>query len=149
MRKLTDQLPASATRVVYAASGTLPAAAIVTDQNASAEHAIYWASARSLAEARYLTAVLNSETARNLVDEMQPKGQSGARHFDNLIWELPIPEFDRRDPLHLQLAEAAAKAEKIAACVPLRDGAYFTQQRAAIRAALAADGITWHNRANR
>ncbi len=141
MHGLSSQLPTAATRVVYAASGTLPAAAIVAGSSAIVEHAVYWASARSLSEARYLIAVLNSETARDLGEQMQPKGQGGARHFDNLIWELPIPEFDRRDPLHLQLAEAAAKAEKIAARVALREGAYFTQQRAAIRAALAAGGI--------
>ncbi len=141
MRKLTAQLPTAATRVVYAASGTLPAAVIVTEQSAIIEHKAYRAAARTLAEARYLCAVINSEETRVRLEAKQSKGQGGARDFDNLIWELPIPEFDRRDPLHLQLAEAAAKAEKISAAVPLREGAYFTHHRAAIRAILAADGI--------
>ena len=72
---------------------------------------------------------------------MQPKGQGGARHFDNLIWELPIPEYDRRIRLHRDLAAAGAEAEQVAASVPLDLAAHFTRQRRAIRDALIADGI--------
>ena len=72
---------------------------------------------------------------------MQSSGAWGPRDFDNLVWELPIPEFDRREVLRLDLAQAAVEAERIAAQVPLREGAHFTSQRRAIRAALAADGI--------
>lgn len=141
MRGLSAQLPTPATRVVYAASGIQPAAVMVHDCEAVVEHAAYWAPTRSLAEGRYLTAVLNSETARALGEDAQPKGQGGARHFDNLIWELPIPEYDRRIELHRVLAAAAATAERVAAAVALPQGAYFTRQRRAIRDALAAHGI--------
>jgi hypothetical protein len=141
MRKLSAQLSTSATRVVYAASGIQPAAAVVYDYDAIVEHAAYWAPARSLAEGRYLTAILNSETVRALGEDAQPKGQGGARHFDNLIWEQPIPEYDRRIELHRDLAAAAAIAERVAAAVALPESAYFTRQRRAIRDALAAHGI--------
>jgi hypothetical protein len=141
MRKLSAQLSTLATRVVYAASGILPAAVIVNDRGAIVEHAAYWAPARNLAEGRYLTAILNSETARALGEDAQPKGQGGARHFDNLIWELPIPEYDRRIELHRDLAAAAATAERVAAAVDLPQGVYFTRQRRAIRDALVAHGI--------
>jgi len=94
-----------------------------------------------MAEGHYLTALLNSETARLLIAPMQPKGQGGARHFDNLIWELPIPEYDRRIELHRDLATAAATAERVAAAVALPQEAHFTRQRRAIRDALAAHGI--------
>ncbi len=141
MRKLSAQLSTLATRVVYAASGILPAAVVVNDRGAIVEHAAYWAPARSLAEGRYLTAILNSETARALGEDAQPKGQGGARHFDNLIWELPIPEYDRRIELHRDLATAVATAERVAAAVALPPGAYFTRQRRAIRDALVAHGI--------
>ncbi len=141
MRKLSAQLSPLATRVVYAASGILPAAVVVNDHGAIVEHAAYWAPARTLAEGRYLTAILNSETARALGEDAQPKGQGGARHFDNLIWELPIPEYDRRVELHQDLATAAATAERVAAAVVLRERAYFTRQRRAIRDALVAHGI--------
>jgi hypothetical protein len=76
-----------------------------------------------------------------LIAPKQAKGQGGARHFDNLIWELPIPEFDRRNQLHLQLARAALQAERVAAAVSLVDNWYFTRKRRAIRDALAQDGI--------
>ena len=41
---------------------------------------------------------------------MQTRGQGGARHFDDLVWELPIPEYDPRNALHRDLAAAAATA---------------------------------------
>jgi hypothetical protein len=72
---------------------------------------------------------------------MQPRGQGGARHFDNLIWELPIPEFDRNKPLHRNLAAAAIFAEQVAAAVALPEGADFRTSRHEVRAALLADGI--------
>jgi hypothetical protein len=38
----------------------------------------------------------------------------------------PIPEYDRREGLHQELAVAAAEAELVVAQVPLREGAHFT-----------------------
>jgi hypothetical protein len=141
MRKLTAQLPTPATRVVYAKAGILFAATILTDASILVDHMAYWAPARSMAEARYLCAILNSDAARQLIAPMQPKGQGGARHFDNLIWELPIPDYARREALHRDLAAAAAEAEKIAAAVALTENAHFTRQRRAIRDALLQHGI--------
>jgi hypothetical protein len=141
MRGLTAQLPTPATRVVYAKAGILFAATILADTQVLVDHMAYWASARSMAEARYLCAILNSDAARVLIAPMQPKGQGGARHFDNLVWELPIPEYSGREPLHRELAEAAAHAEKIAASVAIDPEAYFTRQRRAIRDALLQDGV--------
>nr|WP_245216754.1 N-6 DNA methylase [Neoroseomonas nitratireducens] len=141
MRKLTAQFPASRTRVLYAASGTLMAAVVVTDTSAIVEHKAYWAPARSLAEARYLTAILNSEHLRAAIAPMQSRGQGGARDFDNLMWELPIPLYDSKNSLHQDLAALAAEAERVAAAVPLEPGAHFTVHRKAIRAALAGSGV--------
>jgi hypothetical protein len=72
---------------------------------------------------------------------MQPRGWRDPRHFDNLVWELAIPEYDRRQALHVELADAAARAEPVAAAVALQEGAHFMRQRRAIRDALAEDGI--------
>jgi hypothetical protein len=141
MRKLSMQLAPSGLKVVYTGSGTLLNALALDDPRLLVEHAAYWATARSLEEARYLTAVLNSATVLAQVIPMQPRGWRDPRHFDNLVWELPIPEFDRRQALHRELADAAAEAERVAAFVPLREGAHFMRQRRAIRDALAEDGI--------
>jgi len=141
MRKLSMQLAPSGLKVVYTGSGTLLNALALDDPRLLVEHAAYWATARSLEEARYLTAVLNSATVLAQVIPMQPRGWRDPRHFDNLVWELPIPEFDRRQALHRELADAAAEAERVAALVPLREGAHFMRQRRAIRNALAEHGI--------
>ena len=43
--------------------------------------------------------------------------------------------------MHRELADAAAEAERVAALVPLREGAHFMRQRRAISNALAENGI--------
>ena len=139
--KLTAQLPPAELRVVYAASGTLPAAAVISDDAGVIEHALYWTAVSELAEARYLTAVLNSETTRQRAEHLQSRGQWGARHFDRYMLTLPIPRFDPQTALHLELAAEATHAEEVAAAVELREGMHFVQARRAIRAALAADGV--------
>ena len=45
----------------------------------------------------------------------EPRGEVGARHFDNLVWTLPTPEYGPADALHRDLAAAAARAEAVAA----------------------------------
>jgi hypothetical protein len=141
MRKLTMQLSIPGMKVVYNKAGTLLSAATLDDPRIIVDTGAYWTSTRNLEEARYLTAILNSRTVLARVIPMQPRGWRDPRHFDNLVWELAIPEYDRRVPLHRELADAAAQAEQVAAIVPLREGAHFMRQRRAIRDALAADGI--------
>jgi hypothetical protein len=72
---------------------------------------------------------------------LQPHGQRDKRHFDNLVWTLPIPEYDDAEPLHRDLAAAALRAEAVAALVPLTETQHFTAKRRAIRAALVEDGV--------
>ena len=141
MRGLSAQLQIAATKVVYTKAGTLLSAAVLEDPRVVVDTKAYWAAARDIREARYLTAVLNSGTVLARVIPMQPRGWRDPRDFDNLVWELAIPDYDRRVPLHRELADAAAQAEQVAAIVPLREGAHFMRQRRAIRDALAADGI--------
>lgn len=86
--------------------------------------------------------MLNADALRLKIAAMQPKGQGGARDFDNLIWELPIPAYDARDARHRALAELAAECERVAAAVALKGGAHFTAHRRAIRDALAAAGLS-------
>jgi hypothetical protein len=105
------------------------------------DHTAYWAPARHEGEARYLAAVLNAEATRRRIAGMQARGQWGARHFDKLVWELRIPDYDARNPQHRRLAAVAERAERLAAAVEVREGGHFTAQRAAIRRALADAGV--------
>ena len=139
--KLTGQFPISNLRVVYSKSGTIPAAALLRATDAIVDHTLYWAAAHSPDEARYLVAVLSSETARERVEQQQARGQWGARHFDKLILGLPIPRFNSERTLHRQLAELAERAEQVAAAVPLKEGVYFVTARRQIRDALGEDGV--------
>ena len=139
--ELGAQSPPRNLRIVYAASGTKPAACVVRDGQNIVEHKLYWNTPSSDAEARYLTALLNSETARARSASRQSRGQWGARDFDKVIFNLPIPRFDAKNKLHLALAKAAARAEEIAAAVPLPDGVKFQRARALIRAALTEASV--------
>ena len=69
-------------------------------------------------------------------------GQWGARHFDKVMFNLPIPQFDPKLELHRHLAAAAEHAENVAAAVPLKEGEHFTQTRRRIRDALRTDGVS-------
>lgn len=142
MRTLSGQSQGAQTlRIVYTASGTMLSAARLPGNSSIVEHKAYWAAVRSPAEAAYLLAVLNSAAALGKITDLQSHGQRDKRDFDNLVWTLPIPEYDDTDPLHRDLAAAAARAEAVAATVALADTQHFTAKRRAIRAALAEDGI--------
>ena len=140
-RLLASQFPISQERIVFAASGTNPAACFLRSDSAVIEHGLYWAPVTSAAEGRFLSAVLNSETTRARVEQWQSTGQWGARHFDKVVFNLPIPLFDAANSLHAALAAAAERAGGFVAEVPLKEGEHFTRARRRIRDALAEDGV--------
>jgi hypothetical protein len=141
-RAIRTQFPISKIRVLYAASGTQPAAAkLVGDANGMAEHKLYWAPCKSPQEADYLCAILNSETARARAEHWQSEGQWGKRDFDKAMFNLPIPEFDPKNELHKELAAAAMHAEFVASRVEVKEGEYFVTTRNRIRKTLAEEGI--------
>ncbi|GAG15777.1 unnamed protein product, partial [marine sediment metagenome] len=139
--KLSAQFPTHHLRVAYAASGTLPAVTLLTDPEAICEHALYWTAVETEQEGLYLTAILNSETARARVAKHQALGQWGARHFDKVMLSLPIPTFNAKDSLHQRLTRAARRAARVSAAVELREGEHFVRARQRIRAALREDGV--------
>lgn len=138
--QLSSQFPLKAIRVVYAKSGTLPAATVVEGEYVI-DHKLYWATASSIDEARYLAAILNSETVRARAEHWQAEGMFGAQDFDKGAWNLPIPLFSRKTPLHRALSDEAEKAEGVAAGVA-HDGEGFQRFRRKIREALDADGVS-------
>ncbi|MFL5334909.1 MAG: hypothetical protein ACJ8H8_17380 [Geminicoccaceae bacterium] len=90
-------------------------------------------------EAHYLCVIINSDTVLQRVIPMQSGGWRDPRDFDNLVWELPILEYDGALDLHRRLAAAGAAAERIAATAALPEGD-FRRKRRAIRHALAETG---------
>lgn len=138
---VTSQFPVPGLRVVFSKSGRRPAACIVSDEAGIVDHALYWTDVVAGAEARYLLAALNSGTVRRRIVHLQARGEQGARHFDKLMFTLPIPLFDGRIALHAELSAAGAEAERVAATVPIEPGTPFQRARRAIREALWADGI--------
>jgi SAM-dependent methyltransferase len=140
LRKLTVQAGQPTIRVLYTKAGTRLSAVTIAANDLIVDHKAYWAPVRSPEEAAYLVAVINSAAVLAKVTDLQPHGQRDKRDFDNLVWTLPIPEYDPADALHRDLAAAALRAEAVAAAVPL-DAGHFTVKRRAIRAALAADGV--------
>jgi predicted RNA methylase len=137
--KLSAQFPIPSLRVVYAASGTIPTACLLRGAATVVEHAVYWAQASSESEGHYLVALLNSETSRARVAGIQSRGQWGARHFDKVMFTLPIPRFDASVALHNELA--AAEAERIVGAFELPESVKFQRARRLIREALTESGI--------
>ena len=141
MHELSSQAGPPSIRVLYTKSGTRLSAAAVMGGDALIDHTAYWATARSQEEAGYLLAVLNSAAVLAKITDLQPHGQRDRRHFDNLVWTLPIPEYDPAEAVHRDLAAASARATDIAEAVALVEGQHFTGKRSAIRAALVEAGV--------
>jgi len=139
--KLSLQFPMAPHRVLYAASGQYLAAAQIDDERAVAEHALYWAAASSIEEAHYLTALLNSVALTRLMTPLQARGEHNPRHFDKLVWSLPIPLFDPEREDHQRLASLAAEAEALAAETDVSGKRTFQAQRRLIREAFEREGI--------
>lgn len=139
--KLVKQHPAAPYRVVYSASGSLLAAAVITDERAIIEHKLYWANCSSLAEARYLTGILNSQPLLRAIQGLQSQGQFGARDFDTYVFHANFGLYDPANDLHGELVRLVERAEVVAAGVTLDAGKSFQMARRAIRNALEADGV--------
>lgn len=140
-RGLSNQFPIPPLRIVYAASGTLPAAIVLRDDRAVIEHKLYWAAPASEDEAWYLAAILNSEAARSRAERFQSRGQFGARDFDKVMFNLPIPVFAEKEGLHREIAAAGAEAERVAASVELIEGEKFQRARRRVREGLTENGV--------
>jgi SAM-dependent methyltransferase len=140
-KKLSHQFPILPLRVVYGASGNRIVSARIDDARAVLGHMLYWAAASSVAEARYLEVILNSEALTDRVTPLQSRGQFGARHFDKYVFYIDIPSFQTDDPAHQQIADLGEQAEKVAAAVQLKESSGFHVARESIRQALKSAGL--------
>lgn len=139
--KLSLQFPAPPHRVVYSKGGQYLAAARVDDPRVVIDHTLYWATVSSVDEGRYLAAILNSPALTQLIAPLQPRGEHNPRHFDKLVWRLPIPIYDAAEPTHQQLVEFARRAEEAAAATDVSALSTFQAQRRRIRQGLEAGGV--------
>lgn len=142
MGGLRSQREINPIRVLYTKAGTRLSACWIEDPEVIIDHKAYWAAANSLDEAAYVAAVLNSALVLERVKDLQPVGQRDPRDFDNLVWTLPIPEYDPNDQLHQDLATEGHRSAQIASAVALPEDRYFTTKRAIIRQALVDDGVS-------
>ena len=110
-RKLSSQLewigkPDDRPIRVVQSQGGQPTAALLQDDNALVDEALYWIACKDMQEAYYLLAIINSDTLYEAVQPLMSKGQFGARNLHKQLWKLPIPEFDAGDFDHQAVAEA-------------------------------------------
>ena len=117
----SKQMPIGPHRVVYTSSGTNLVAARLTDQRSLVSETLYWASCRSIEEAWYLVAILNSSTLLERIQELQAEGQFGRRHFHKVVFAAGFPIFDPASDLHVALAGAGQAAELLVADLGLAD----------------------------
>ena len=101
-------------RLVYNQSGT-PTAALLNDGDALVDYTLYWIACKSIEEANYLLAIINSDALEEAVNPFMARGQFGARHLQKHLWKLPIPEYDPDNALHADISDAGKSAAEGAA----------------------------------
>ena len=141
MGKLRKQFPLADHRVLYTKSGQHLAACRIQSSTAIIDHKLYWAAVDSLEEARYLTAIFNSESLTKAVVSLQARGQHNPRDFDMHVFALGFPAFDVDHPVHQRLAALAARSERVVASVDFDPAWQFQKCRRVTREALYEDGV--------
>ena len=96
-------------RVVYTKSGQ-PTPALLKDSETLVDHLLYWIPSKTIDEANYLLAIINSDVLQVAVTPLMSKGQFGARDLHKHLWKLPIPGFDAGNSLHVRVSEAGELA---------------------------------------
>jgi hypothetical protein len=142
IRQLEAQFPIAPLRVVYTKAGNTLVAAVVPDGRSIIDHKLYWAPVASLAEGRYLCAVLNAPCFTEVIRPYQSTGAFGPRDFDKYVWLPKTPLFNPASDLHARLAALAGEAETVATSVAPAAKGGFQGHRRDVRSALAAAGIS-------
>ena len=96
-------------RLVYTSAGQ-PTASLIGNDGVIVDYKLFWVACKTIKEADYLLAVINSDTLREAVAPLMSKGLFGARDLQKHLWRLPIPEFDPSQELHASIAKAGAQA---------------------------------------
>ena len=125
--KLTLQRQDRRYYIVYTASGTNIAAAVIDTKDIPAfkvdgvkissngfvaDYKTFWFSTNDQNEAYYLVAILNSETLDKMIKPHQPRGKFGPRDITRLPFEFNIPKFDNENELHNKISYQGRKASE-------------------------------------
>jgi hypothetical protein len=138
MMKLTNQVPVTHTRVVYAKAGMHLASAVVTGHRPIIDHTLYWGAVGSESEAHYLVGILNAPITTELAQPLMSYGKD-ERHIDKTVWKLPIPTFDPDNETHTEISYLARTlAKEISAQTFTSDN--FVTIRRSVRAKIATSG---------
>ncbi len=92
-------------RVVYSTAGQ-PTAALLGARLSVVTERLYWVTCKSIDEAFYLIAIINSDALYRAANPLMSKGLWGARDLHKHLWRLPIPAFDAKNALHRDVAKA-------------------------------------------
>ena len=99
-------------RVAYTSAGQ-PTAAIIKENHAILENALFQTVCESESEAHYLIAIINSnELARQAKPLCPTNWAKKIRHLHKHGWKLPIPRYDTAGRLHARLSELGATAQQ-------------------------------------
>lgn len=97
-------------RIAYSAHGE-PTAALICDDKAVLDEMLYQVACRSLDEAHYLLAIINSNTLATNAKPFCPTNWARKiRHLHKHLWKLPIPEYDPNDTDHVNLSRLGRRA---------------------------------------
>jgi len=119
---LTMQLPLdearSGRRVIYNKSGQHLTAARLNSPHRGdfiANNMLYYWTASSQNEALFLVGILNAESLQQAYRESRQSSWDYHKHF----WrKIPIPKFDKNNPLHAEVVKAARACEKMVQSLP-------------------------------
>lgn len=104
-------------RIAYASSGQ-PTAALITDNQAILDTSTYQVTCRTLDEAHYLLAIINSDALATAAKPFCTTNWARKiRGLQKHLWKLPIPEFDPAEASHAALAALGKTAAEEAAAV--------------------------------
>ena len=109
-----DTPPNRPIRIAYTSSGR-PTAALITDDKAILDTTLFQVTCRSLDEAHYLLAIINSNALAQAVKPFCPTNWAKEiRHLQKHLWKLPIPQYDPQNPTHTQLSRLGRTAAQLA-----------------------------------
>ncbi len=145
--KLLAQSPEPGYLVLYGATGSNLAAAVIDTRKLPivhgvrprafvADHKTYWYRCSTLEEAHYLVALLNAPCVNMAIKAHQTRGLFGERDIHRRPFEIcAIPRFNAGDPDHMRLAELSREAATIVAGLNLGQRGLVSARRLAREAA--------------